>query len=499
MRILKKNRIKLSIAALLPYFLCLIFFVGYGVLSVVRHSHFNSGYDLSINDQLVWRYSTFQTPLTTTAPYPDKVKLYEHVELFYAILSPFYWIWSDPIILLLLQVAFLCSGGLAVFVLARKKGLSYSISLAIFVSYLLFYGIQFAVWNDVHSAGFGTAFIAWFIYFLDQRHKWRTLLFFLLAITAKENIAFITFLISFVYFIKRRDKSTILLMLSSILYLFFIFFIYFPHILHFEYPYQNQKGLLSNLHIQYMFNTTEKLQVEFYTLFSFGFLSLLNPLTLLPVFFDLTTYFVIGSDLPGAQGLFGHYRVTLAPLMAWSTIMTIAKYKFLNMKYIAIYLLFCSILVQYLLHLPLSYLSKSWFWHEPSSIQNIKTIEENYLPKTASVVAQVNILSHITHRNKVYTLYPVKKYFLLSHSPCGKNECNWFRWYGDPEYLLVDTSLDWDIRHLLANREDFIDGVTNLEKSNVITVYKRIDTTTLYKVKLNPSSYWINSMIDYFE
>ncbi len=473
----------------LPYILCILFFTAYGILAVVRYDHYQSfGYDLGINDQTIWRYSTFQPPLTTNDPFPDKTKLYTHIELVYALISPFYWILNSPKMLLLLQPLFVSSGSIAIYLLAKKKGLKELPSLAILIGYLGFYGVQNALWFDAHSISFGAAFLAWFLYFLDSKKLWQTIVFFFLAITAKENVAFITFFIALVYFIKRKDKLNLFLAISSLVYIFFVFFIYFPYIIHSTYLYQNSGGLLSNLNPFDLFNTTEKLRVMFYSALSFGFIPLLLPLYLLPSLGDLATYFVIGSNLTGAQGLFMQYRITLAPLLAWATILIIEKFKWLNNKYVGIYLVLCVMLVQYVLHLPLSYLSKSWFWQEPSGVKNINYIKDNILPKTASVVAQNNIIPHISHRDKIYSLYPEKKTF-SKNSPCGKQECNWFRWYGQPEFLFVDTSPEWDIRHLLANRPDFIDGLKNIEKAGVVTKYKKIDSTILYKVNENPDDY----------
>lgn len=471
----------------ISYLFCLVFFLAYAVLSLVRHDHYQSyGYDLGINDQAVWRYSAFQSPVTTIDPYPDKTKFYTHIELVYALMAPFYWLWNNAKMLLLLEPAFVCAAGIAIYLLARNKGLRQVPSLAVMISYLGFYGVQNAVWSDVHSVSFAAAFLAWFIYFLDGRQLGGTIIFFLLAMTAKENIALYLFLISFIYFLKRRDKITIWLMLGAAAYLFFIFYIYFPRMIHFPYTYQNKAGLFSNLNPGDLFNTPEKIQAIKYALASFGFLPLLALGYLLPALAHFATYFVIASDLPGAQGLFGQYRITLAPLLAWATILTIAKHKKLNSPLIGIYLLFWIMFVQYVLHLPLSYLSKSWFWQEPPAVKNINLIKNHDLPETAAVVAQNNIIPHISHRDKIYELYPEKRSF-LQPSPCGKPECNWFRWYNDPEFLFVDISSEWDIRHLLANRPDYIDGLANLEKAGVIQKYQQIGNAILYQVLRNPS------------
>jgi uncharacterized membrane protein len=482
-----KNK-PLPFVKVLPFILCILFFIAFATLSIIRHNHYGSfGYDLGINDQVVWRYSQFQLPITTIGPIPDTTKLAEHVELVYIFVAPFYWLWRNPITLILVRTAWFCASGIAIYLLAKKRELHNLISLALVVGYLGFFGVQNAMWFDVHSASFASAFLAWFLYFFDNKNRLATLFFFLLAIIAKENIAFILLFIGAAYFLKRKDKMSVSIMLMSIAYLFFVFFIYFPYIIRSPYLYQNNDGLLSNLNPIYMFNTAEKLQTEFYTLISFGFLPLFNPLTLLPAIADLATYFVIGSDLPGAQGLYMHYRVTLAPLLAWASIIVISRRKFLNTKYTALYLFVFWAFTQYTLHLPVSYLTKSWFWQEPSAVKNINTLIKQYLPPDASVVSQNNITPHISHRDQIYTLYPEKEEF-LKNSPCGQRSCDWFQWHDSPEFLIADTSTDWDARHLLVDRGQYIKGLQNLEAEGVIKNYKQIGNAVLYKVLKTPGT-----------
>jgi len=470
----------------LPILICLLFFLGYVVLSIVRHNHYGSfGYDLGINDQVVWEYSRLLPPISTIGPNPGSLKLVNHVEVIFALLAPFYWIWTSPLTLLLLEPLFFCVSGIAIFLLAKKRNLNIYLCFAILIGYLGFYGAQNAIWFDVHSVSSGASFLAWFIYFYQEKRNKLTVLFFLLAITSKENIAFITFFISLVYFIARKDKQSFIFMLVSMAYTFFMFFVFFPHILHVPYQYQNKEGLFSNLNVTALFDTQEKVRVIFYTLTSFGYLAVLNPLTLIPMLGDLATYFVIGSDLTGAQGLFMQYRISLAPLMAWATISTIHKYKILNTKWVALYLILCTAFVQYSLHLPLSYLSKQWFWYESPSVKTINSVITNFIPQNATIVSQNNITPHLSERKSIYTLFPNTKDF-IKNSPCGQKTCNWFRWAGEPEYLIIDTSKDWDIRHMLANRGDYINGLKNLEKTGVVKIYKQEGTTILYKVLKNP-------------
>ena len=147
----------------------------------------------------------------------------------------------------------------------------------------------------------------------------------------------------------------------------------------------------------------------------------------------------------------------------------------------------CILIVQYVLHLPLSYLTKQWFWTESSAVKNIDQLIV-FIPKKASLVSQNNITPHVSERDLIFTLWPTTKTF-SKNSPCRKVSCNWLRWAGRPRYLIVDTSSDWDKRHLLANRQDFVDGINNLEKAGAVSVYMRIGNATLYKINKNPEDF----------
>jgi len=383
--------------------------------------------------------------------------------------------------LLLMQVVAICSAALPLFFLSREKKITPLVAYALLISFLAFYGLQNAIWFDAHSEVFGASFLSWFIYFLDRQKKYPTLIFFLLTIVCKENMAFLTFLVSITYFIKRRTKQDLLYIVSSVMYSFIIFFIYFPHFTKMGYEYASSQGLLSNTNPLYLLNTSNKREVLFVSLGWFGLLPLLSPLSLIPFLGDVYSYFVIGNNIREADGLFMHYRVTLTPLLTWSTIYSITRFKFLNKWYIALYFFLITLFFQYSLHLPLSYLSKHWFWYEQPAVKSINTLI-TYLPKDASVVSQNNITPHLSHRNNIFTLWPSEQTF-KNTSPCGKSTCNWLSWRGGkPEYIIVDTSSNWDIRHYLADRPIFIDALGNMEKYGEISKVKQVENAILFKI-----------------
>lgn len=469
----------------LPFFICFCFFILYSTLALIKHNHFLSGYDLGIVDQVIWLYSRLQAPITTVHAYYNTSSLTDHVEIIYILLSPFYWLYPDAKTILLLQTAAISSSGMAIYLLARKKGLSFLMSLTLLLGYLSFYGFQHAIWADVHSLVFAVSFLAWFCYFLEKGDTYKTYIFFFLAILCKEDIALLTFLISFIHFFVTRKRQSLIFMALSILYLAIIFFLYFPFFTTDGYRYGNPNGIVSDIQPSYMFDTPEKQQVILYSLGWFGFLPLLSPFYLLPALGDLAHYFVLGHAIvSSAQGLYLHYRSSLALFLVLPTIITIARFKRLQSKWIIMYLIFCMMFFQYQLHVPLTYLTKSWFWHEPSEVKHIQQIITS-LPKDASVVSQNNITPHISHRSKILTLFPQKRSF-TANSPCGAPECAWFRWEGNQKYLIVDIGNEWDARHFLINREEFVQGIRNLEKYGVIKKYKQSGEAIIYKINKNP-------------
>lgn len=467
----------------IPIALSFSFFILYAILSIIRHNHFLSAWDLAVVDQITWKYSRFMPPITTIHAYSGTSIFSDHIEFIYLLLSPIYWILNDAKTLIIAQSFFISVSVFPIYLLAKKYKVSDFLNPCMCISYLMFYGIQTAVWNDVHSIVFGASLLPWFVYFLEMRNlKW-SLIFFLLAISCKEDVAFLTLILSSIYFIFRRDKKTFLFISLSALYLFLAFVIYYPHFTS-GYRFEDQSGYFTGLNLENFWNTPDKQQSIFYSFAWFGFLPIFSPFYLVPAIADFAHYFLLGTTVTTAQGIYLHYRVTLASLLVLPTILTISKFKVLNKWYLGIYLLIFALGITYHLHLPLTYLSKSWFWTTPSSVRSINKIIGE-LPKNASVVSEVNIISHVGHRREIYTLWAETKNF-NKNSPCGKLTCPWLRWDGKPKFLIADTSSNWDIRQLFQNNEDFNSALASAEKEGVIKTYKQEGTTKLFTVLKNP-------------
>lgn len=471
-----KNRVK----QILPLFICTIFLIAYLLLTLVKHNNFLTGYDQAVYEQAIWKYSEFRNPISTVHAFYNTPVYFDHFEPILVLLSPVYWISNYTGTLLIIQVIGIIVAAYIIFKLALFKKVSYLVAISILIVFLTFYGIQNAIWSDFHSLTLSIPFLALFIYFLEKEKYKQAIIPFLLAIICKEDIALFTFLIAGVLYFIHRRKNLIYFALSSIVYLIFVFGIYFPYLTP-GYRFQNDEGLLSNINVTNFYNTQDKRDAILYSLASFGFIPLLAPLYLVIYVADLAHYFVLGSDyVSSAQGIFLHYRGPLALFLAWPTIIAISKFKQLNKWPVALYLILCAFAIQYILHLPLSYLSKPWFWQAPSGISDIKAAIVQ-VHKDAPIATQVNITTQLAHRDQVYILWPEQKEF-EENSPCNDRFCRWFKTGESVRYVLVDTSSSWDARHFLENREDFIEAVSNLEKEKIIKPIFKQNNTTLYKV-----------------
>lgn len=464
-----------------PYLIIVFFFICYSTLSILKHNNFMSGYDLAMIDQAIWKYSQFKNPITTTHTYFDLPIYFDHLEIIYIFMAPIYWIINDVRVLLIFQVLAICSSSIIVFWLTVKYKLEQFLSLSILVSYLSFFGLQFAIWSDIHSLVFAVAFLSCFIYFLYTKRFKLSLLFFTLSIFSKEDIALITFLISLSFYKQIKISWIVFFALTSLLYLYFVFYVYFPGFSVKGYTFANPQGLLSDLNPLYLINTHEKQMTIIYSLAWFGFIPILSLLKSITFLGDIAHYFILGNTtVKSAHGIFQHYRSTTALFLVWPTIEAISKYKILNRWYTGLYLLLCAAFFQYYLHLPLSYLTKKWFWTKSSSVSDINKVLER-LPKDASVATQVNIAPHITHRDHIYTLWPSNREF-AKNSPCGQKNCKWFRIGKTPQYIVVDTSSEWDERHFLTTKDEFVERIEALKKANLIKAEFTSNNATLYKV-----------------
>jgi uncharacterized membrane protein len=147
--------------------------------------------DLGHMVQAIWNTLHGHFLESTTLLGHQRIRLGGHVDPFLLVLAPLFWIWSSPLLLLIIQALGVSSGALPVFWLARKH-LGSSRSGAHFaLAYLLYPATQFNAFtlgSGFHSVSMAVPLVLYAIWFLDEDRLVAFSAIALLAFTTKEEI-----------------------------------------------------------------------------------------------------------------------------------------------------------------------------------------------------------------------------------------------------------------------------------------------------------------------
>jgi uncharacterized membrane protein len=128
---------------------------------------------------------------TTTLNGAQHSRLGFHVDPFLLVLLPLFWVWSSPLLLLVVQVLAVASGALPVFWLARKHLGSARAGAHFAFAYLLYPATQFNAFtaSGVHAVSFAVPLVLYAIWFLDEDRLVSFSVVALLAGMTKEEIS----------------------------------------------------------------------------------------------------------------------------------------------------------------------------------------------------------------------------------------------------------------------------------------------------------------------
>lgn len=186
----------------------LIFAYGiyFSALSVQRHRAFlTNASDLGQIDQAVWNTSQGRPLEFTRRTGEQSVRLTDHVEPLFVLISPVFYLYDNVEALLILQSFVIAIGALAVFWIANAKLAPLSaqgswhapFAGVLFAGmYLLFPALQAANLAEFHAVTFVPALVLFMYHFgLEKRWGWFAL-FALWTLMVKEEIALLVFMMS---------------------------------------------------------------------------------------------------------------------------------------------------------------------------------------------------------------------------------------------------------------------------------------------------------------
>ncbi len=424
-----------------PFWVLLILNIVYVfVLCVISIDHYNRfrffAFDLGIFDQGAWLISQLKNPFVTVRGFNI---FGDHIQFILLLVAPFYWIWSDARILLILQTMTLSAGSLPIYLLAKNKLKDRWIGLVFVMMYFLFPALLFLNLDNFHPVSFVVPFLLFAFYFASIKRSRLFLLFIILALISKEEVALTTFVLGIYVAMKFDKKFGVLASMISIIWLLFSLYLILPYFngvgyFHAKHGY-DAFGELGKTPHQFVINLITKPNVwidkiisknngvYLFNIFApLGFISIFNPLTLILTAPSIFINFITGWAY--AKSIKYHYTATIIPFVFISAIYGLHLIKNLIKKrirrrekilgegiFIAIIviMLICSILANiYIGPSETSIKNVGKFIQIVKSFRERNKYEKNIynsiemIPSDASVSASYNIVPHITHRKIIY-------------------------------------------------------------------------------------------------
>ncbi|MBI5044367.1 MAG: DUF2079 domain-containing protein [Candidatus Levybacteria bacterium] len=167
-----------------------IFATYFSWISNLRYEQYYTGrFDLGNMAQTVWN-TLHGNIFELTDPNGTEIvsRLAFHADFFLILLAPFYGLWQDPRLLLVIQAVVTGAGAFFVYAIARNVLKDKSLSLVLSILYLLNPSMQRSVIYDFHAVTLATTFLLGAWYFVSKKRYGWFLIFIILAALTKEQI-----------------------------------------------------------------------------------------------------------------------------------------------------------------------------------------------------------------------------------------------------------------------------------------------------------------------
>ncbi len=403
--------------------LTISYFSYFTAASFLRYDNYLTGrFDLGNMAQTVWNTIHGNIFILNDPNGTREIsRLAFHADFILILLSPFYLIWEDPRMLLLIQTTVLATGGIFVYLLSKEILKNKSLSLVFAFCYFLNPAVNYTNLFDFHPVTLATTFLLAAIYFIQKKNYTLVIIFLILAGLCKEQVWLINALVG-IYLIfaeKQRIIGTSIFAISSFIF-YILIWIAIPKALgseHFAISYYSDFGGSPNHIIKNIILSPAK---TFQTIFlpdrvaylkqlflPLGYLSFLAPFYLIFASPDLVINLLSSTSV--LHQIYYQYSSTVTPFIFLSAIFAISKIKrrIPELSYGAIGLIiFIMTLVSAYDFGPLPYAKKANLEMFKNPLQIRSTIDRyiSSLPQMQSIASTNNLGSHLSHRKKVYVI-----------------------------------------------------------------------------------------------
>lgn len=321
------------------YEVCLLIFIAiyiayFTTASFLKQDNFfTARFDLGNMDQVVWNTLNGRIfEFTDSVGEGTVSRLAFHADFILIFLAPFYLIWNDPKMLLLVQTLVFSTGAIFVYLISNKVIGNKLISLVFAFAYLINPAVNWVNLYDFHPVALATTFLLAAFYFLIKKRYIPMILFLILAGICKEQIWFINFLIGLYVVFRTREKILgIAISIVSIVIFYLLIWNFIPGAReegHFALKFYEDFGATPSEIIKNIIFSPGKVietallsdRLEFLKqiFLPLGYLSLLSPLFLVFAVPDLTINLLSSRD--SFHQIYYQYTATITPFIFISAI-----------------------------------------------------------------------------------------------------------------------------------------------------------------------------------
>lgn len=408
---------------LILVFFMILYIIYFAYASFLRYDNFFTGrFDLGNMDQTIWN-TIHGRIFQLTDPNGTNItsRLSFHADFILILISPLYWIWSNPKILLLFQSIFAALGAFFIYLITKNVLKNKNFSLLFAFIFLLSPAIEYPNLYDFHPAVLATTFLLGSFYFILRKKYIFVIIFLLLAGVCKEDIWIINSLFGlYIFFINKKKLLGLEIFILSLSLFYFLVWIAIPNALggqHFALSYYSDFGTSPNTIVKnILFNPLKiintivhksQLQYLLELFFPLAFLSLLSPLYLIFIMPNLLINLL--SNNTQLHQIYFQYSAEIIPFIFISSIFAVKKLLH-HFPKIPLLVYGCLILITTVYSAyafgPLP------FAKNPNVDMFTKTLPNRMLigrylgriPKNYSVSSTNNLGSHLSRRQLIYTV-----------------------------------------------------------------------------------------------
>lgn len=399
-----------------------IYTIYFTITSFLRYDNFYTGrFDLGNMVQTVWNTAQGRIFVLTNPNGIDEIsRLAFHADFILIFLTPFYFIWSNPKMLLFIQTIAVGLGSFFIFFIAKDILKNKTLALAFSFAFLINPSIQRANLYDFHPVTLAILFLLGAFYFYYKKKYLYFSIFAILASITKEEIWLITALFGIFFFVfqKKRLFGAAVFIISVSAFTALIWYL-IPQALgsaHFALSYYSEFGDSPTQIIKTIIFTPQKIIGILLTqnrlnylnqlFFPVGFLSLASPLFLVFTVPDLLINLL--SSNSQLHQIYYQYTAPINPFIFIAAIMSVKFIKGITKipdAYIVIYLAAISLSGAYL-YGPMPGAKGSNLDMYTRQLPDREFIEKyiSGIPKQMSVAASNNAGSHLSERRQIYTI-----------------------------------------------------------------------------------------------